>query len=185
MRYPNNIQKNYKGKINYTNRGMDLERLINEANAYYLENDIAIIYKKPTPIQVVDVDYKKMQINKGYYKEPSTLDYNGIYKSSYIEFDAKECHNKTSFPLSNIHSHQIEHIKRIIKHGGIVFLIISMNNNYYLLKGCDLIDFMNNFERKSIPYSYLEEKGYPINYKYHIGLDYIKAIDKAYKGVEN
>ena len=44
---------------------------------------------------------------------PSTLDFNGIYQGKYIEFDAKETNNKTSFPLSNVHPHQIKHIRNM------------------------------------------------------------------------
>ena len=184
MKYPNNIKKNYKKEINYKNRGMDLENLINDACKYYLEHDMAVIYKKPTPIGVVDVDYKNgAVINKAYFKEPSTLDYNGIYKGKYIEFDAKECVSKTSFPLSNIHLHQIKHIEHILKHGGIAFLIISMNSNYYLFKGDDLISFIRDNKRKSIPYSLIQEIGYPLQFNYNIGIDYLKGIDEAYKGV--
>jgi len=102
MRYPGLINKTYKKTINYKNRGMDLENIINEACKYYLDNDIAVIYKKPTPIGVIDVDYKNgAVINKAYFKEPSTLDYNGIYKGKYIEFDAKESKSETSFPIKS------------------------------------------------------------------------------------
>ena len=56
MNYPNNIKKdNYK--INYGNRGMCLENDINDTNEYYLQQDIAVIHKKPTPITIVSVDY--------------------------------------------------------------------------------------------------------------------------------
>ncbi len=184
MKYPNNIKKSYKKEINYKNRGMDLENLINEACKYYLEHDEAVIYKKPTPIGVVDVDYKNgAVIHKAYFKEPSTLDYNGIYKGKYVEFDAKECASKTSFPLSNIHLHQIKHIENIIRHGGIAFLIISINGGYYLFKGSDLLQFIQNNDRKSIPYSLIQEIGYPLTYNYNIGIDYLKGIEEAYKGV--
>lgn len=184
MKYPNNIKKSYKKEINYKNRGMDLENLINEACKYYLEHDEAVIYKKPTPIGVVDVDYKNgVVIHKAYFKEPSTLDYNGIYKGKYVEFDAKECASKTSFPLSNIHLHQIKHIENIIRHGGIAFLIISINGGYYLFKGSDLLQFIRNNDRKSIPYSLIQEIGYPLTYNYNIGIDYLKGIEEAYKGV--
>ena len=161
---------------------MDLEALITDACKYYLDHDLAVIYKKPTPIGVVSVDYAhNAMITKAFFKEPSTLDYNGIYKGKYIEFDAKECHNKTSFPLNNIHDHQINHLTKIINHGGICFLIISMNNNYYLFKGEDLLEFLNNNSRKSIPFEYFETKGYKLDYNYNIGLDYLKGIDNAYK----
>lgn len=173
----------YKKNIGYANRGMFLEHIINNANTYYLSKDIAVIYKKPTPIKVLNVAYRSSKttlIDKAVFSETSTLDYNGIYKGKYIEFDAKECKNSTSFPLSNIKPHQIEHIKNIMRHNGIVFLIIFMNNKFYLLKGDSLISFIDNNDRKSIPYDYIEEKGYIIKEGYMPRIDYIKAIDEAY-----
>lgn len=185
MKYPNNLKKDYKKKIDYKNRGMDLENLINEACKYYVIHNQAIIYKKPTPIGVVDVDYKNgAVINKAFFKEPSTLDYNGIYKGKYVEFDAKECKSKTSFPLNNIHPHQIKHIENIINHGGIAFLIISMNQEYFLFKGSDLLTFIQQNTRKSIPYATIKKLGYPLKLNYNIGIDYIKGIDEAYEGVD-
>ena len=180
MLYPGSVKKEYKRNIPHKNRGMKLESLINDTNEYYLENDIAIIYKKPTPILVCQVDYKKNKILEGYYKTPSTLDYNGIYKGKYIDFDAKETLNKTSFPLSNVHEHQLLHMKRVIKHGGISFLIIKMNNNYYLLDGNKIFDFINNNERKSIPYDYIVKNSYLIKEGIRPALDYIKILDKYY-----
>ena len=155
----------------FKNRGMFLENLINESNTYYNSIDKCVIYKKPTPIKVLNVSYpsnKSHLIDKAVYSSISTLDYNGIYKGKYIEYDAKECHSKTSFPLSNIKLHQIDHIKKIIKHGGIVFLIIMMNNEFFLLKGEDIIEFINTKERKSIDFEYLKDKGYKINESYFI-----------------
>lgn len=182
MKYPGNLNKAYKKVINYKNRGMDLEELINGACKYYLENDMAVIYKKPTPIGVVEVDYKNnATINKAYFKEPSTLDYNGVYKGKYIEFDAKECKSETSFPIKNIHEHQILHIKKVLKHRGIAFLIISMKSNYYLFKGEDLLEFLNLETRKSIPYNIIESKGYKLKFNYNMGIDYLDGINKAYK----
>ncbi len=179
VNYPNKIKKEYHKITNYANRGMDLENLINETNNYYLEKDIAIIYKKPTPIGVVTVSYEnnKQVITKAYFASPSTLDYNGIYKGKYIEFDAKSTESKTSFPLSNVHPHQIQHIKNIIRHKGIVFLIIQMNNLFYLLNGPDFLQFIANSSRKSIPYEYIKEYAYVLEYNYNKGIDYLKIID--------
>lgn len=171
--------KNYK----YKNRGMFLENIINDSNTFYLNKDKAVIFKKPTPIKVLDVSYpsrKATVINKAVFEGISTLDYNGIYRGKYIEFDAKESKNKTSFPLSNIKEHQITHIKRIIKHDGIVFLIIFINNYFYLLDGKVLINFINNGTRKSIPIKYLEENCYKIKEKFNPRLDYLEIIDLLY-----
>ncbi len=181
MKYPSNIKKNYKKPITYGNRGMDLEFLINEACKYYIENNLAIIYKKPTPIGIVEVDYNNMEIKKAYFKEPSTLDYNGIYKGKYVEFDAKECHSKTSFPLQNIHDHQIKHIKNIIVHGGIAFLIIGMNEKYFLFKGEDLLNFIKNTARKSIPYNIIKSKGQELKFNYLKGIDFLEGINIVYE----
>ena len=120
----------------YANRGMMLERDINQSNKYYLDHNIALIYKKPTPIKVVKVEYPKNVIKEAYFNEPSTLDYNGIYEGKYLEFDAKETQSNTSFPISNIHKHQLEHMKRVIYFGGITFLIVrftKINETYILL----------------------------------------------------
>ena len=72
------ISAHYFKNNNYANRGMILENDINETNKYYLLNNIALIYKKPTPIKVVKVEYPKNMIKEAYFNEPSTLDYNGI-----------------------------------------------------------------------------------------------------------
>lgn len=182
MKYPNNIKKN-KTCILYGNRGMDLETSINIANKFYSEQEIAFIYKKPTPIGIVETGYENNNyiIKKAYFKEPSTLDYNGLYKGKYIEFEAKETKNKTSFPLSNIHEHQIKHIKNIYNNNGIVFLIIKMNNITYLLKADDFLSYIENTTKKSIKYEFILEKGHVINETLN-GLDYLSVINKIYFG---
>ncbi len=172
---------NHKINFNstYANRGMGLENDINITNKYYVDYDIALIYKKPTPIRVTKTNYQNMRITDGFFETPSTLDYNGIYKGYYIEFDAKETKSKTSYSINNIHNHQIEHIKKVIKHQGIVFLIVRFTslNKDYILKGEDLMEYINSHDRKSIPLSYFEENCYKIDIKYTPRLDYIKVVD--------
>lgn len=181
MFYPTGKKETYKKTlIEYKNRGMDLESLINSSNDYYLENDKAVIYKKPTPIGLVDVDYKKGEIKSAYFASKSTLDYNGVYKGRYLDFDAKESHSKTSFPLSNISPHQIEHIKRVLRQDGITFLIVSIANCYYLLKGEDLLEFIKSNERKSIPLDYFKNNCMVIKEKLRPRLDYLEIVDKIY-----
>ena len=157
---------------------MTLENELNESNRYYLENDIAVIYKKPTPIKPVkQVEHK---IVDAYFEKPSTTDYNGLYKGKYIDYEAKETKSSTSFPLFNIHNHQIKHIRRVIKHGGICFLIVRFTNlnKTFLLMGKDFIWYIDNNERKSIPISFFREKGYLIKDKLAPRIDYIEALNK-------
>lgn len=174
--------------INKANLGMDLEQMINESNTYYLNNDIAVIHKKPTPVQIVKVDYpmrSKAVITEAYYKTPSTTDYNGIYKGKYIDFEAKENHNKTAFPLANIHPHQMEHLKNIIRHGGIGFMIFywSHYNEYYVMPFDIILKYWNDSYiggRKSIPYEVFKNHGYIIKEGYLPRLNYLKVIDEIY-----
>jgi len=181
LNYPLKKKIKYeRNVVDYRNRGMGLENLINAANEYYLDNKIAVIHKKPTPIGLIDVDYKNGRIKDAYFKEKSTFDYNGVYKGKYIDFEAKESHSKTSFPLSNIHPHQLEHLKDILPHGAIAFLIVAIRDEFYLLKGEDLLEFINCNERKSIPYDFFEENCKKIEQKLRPNLDYIKALDEIY-----
>ncbi len=168
---------------NHSNRGMDLENLINESNKYYEYADIAYIYKKPTPIGVTKVKYEngKKIIDKAYYLEKSTLDYNGLYKGKYLDFEAKTTLSNTSFPLNNIKKHQTEHIKNIIKHGGISFLIIKLANTYYYLDGNKYLEFINSNTKKSIPKSYLDTNGFILKLSYKPSLDYLKIVDTYIK----
>ena len=173
---------NIKPKGNYANRGMALENDINITNNYYIDKDIAIIHKKPTPIKVVKVSYNNLKqavIKEAFYEMPSTTDYNGIYKGKYIDFDAKEVKSSKSFALANLHKHQIEHLNKVYKHGCISFLIVKfyISNVTYLLETKYIIDFINNEKRKSIPISYFEEHGYKIKEGYIPRLDYIKVVD--------
>ena len=167
----------------YSNRGMGLENDLNCANKYYLDNNIAVIYKKPTPITINKVNYKSRNdavITEARFKIPSTTDYNGIYKGKYIDFEAKETKNKTSFPLSNIHNHQIEHLRKIINMGGIGFIIVrftTLNQTYYL-NGKELFLFLESENRKSIPLEFFKEKGYLLKDKLRPLIDYLEAVER-------
>lgn len=186
MKYPNGINKTYLNTRSHSNRGMNLENDLNDTNNYYLINDIAIIHKKPTPITINKVDYKSRTdavIKEAHFKTPSTTDYNGIYKGKYIDFEAKETKSETSFPINNIHKHQIDHLIKIENHGGIGFIIIRFSklNRTYLLFLKELINFMNNNSRVSIPISYFEKCGHLIKEGLVPRIDYLKILDE--KGV--
>lgn len=194
FRYPNGKpyqpkktpEKKQQPSIVYSNRGMTLEEDLNETNKYYLENQFAVIHKKPTPVQIVNVDYPRRSaavIKEAYFKQSSTTDYNGIYRGKYIDFEAKETKNKTSFPLQNFHSHQIEHMKSVINQNGICFVILSAFNDFYYLDATHLLVFWERQEnggRKSITMEEIKEKGHIIPIGYQARIDYLKIIDKLY-----
>lgn len=167
-----------------SHRGMSLEEDIGLSNEYYLINDIAVVYKKPTPVQIVKVDYPKRssaKIVEAYYRTPSTTDYNGIYKGKYIDFEAKET-KVDRFPFSNIYKHQIDHLNKIINHGGIAFLIIAFThrNEVYLIDASYIIDAYYHSSRKSMKYEEIKEKGHLIKQEFSPRLNYLDVINQYY-----
>ncbi|WP_449536708.1 Holliday junction resolvase RecU [Ferdinandcohnia sp. Marseille-Q9671] len=196
FRYPNGkVYKPQQAKSKphlkqmiYGNRGMTLEEDLNETNLYYLEQAIAVIHKKPTPVQIVNVDYPKRSaavIKEAYFKQASTTDYNGVYKGRYIDFEAKETKNKTSFPLQNFHQHQIKHMDDVIKQDGICFVILrfTTTDELYLLEAKHLLTFWERKEadgRKSIAKQEIETFGHQLAIGYHPRIDYIKVVKELY-----
>lgn len=169
--------------LSSANRGMDLEGDINISNEYYLRNGICLITKRPTPINIVKVDYTNgARITDAYFEKQSTTDYNGVYKGRYIDFEAKNTKNKTSFPLANIAKHQIEHLKNVLKHGGIAFFIVEFQSlsEAYLLDASFVIHFYENGDRKSIPYEVFKKEGVLIKQGYDPRLYYIDAVEEKY-----
>lgn len=190
INYPHNIknktilEKNTQ-KSNSAKRGMSLEEDLNSSNSYYLAHDIACIHKKPTPVQVVKVDYPKRsaaRISEAYYKQPSTTDYNGVYKGYYLDFEAKETRNKTSFVFANIHSHQIQHLESVIKQKGIAFFIIKFTvfDEVYVISAQIVINMIKN-GLKSISYDTIKQQGLLVEKGYQPRIDYLKFIDKIIK----
>lgn len=118
-------------------RGSTLEDMINRTNERYLEQKLALIQKIPTPITPVRMDKDHRQITLAYFEKRSTVDYIGAVQGIPVCFDAKECHSDT-FPIQNIHEHQIVFMDNFEKQGGISFLLIyytARNQIYYMRFG--------------------------------------------------
>ena len=134
-------------------RGHDLEAAVNRCNLHYRKSGIALIEKKPTPIELTKV---------GAVIKQSTVDYTGILAPNGrgIAFDAKETKNKTSFPLSNIKQHQMVFLDYWQRTGGLSFLLIhfKLNDDEAFMVPFDFVNplyeaaYITNTGRKSIPY---------------------------------
>ena len=78
VNYPHKVAKKTlvstqrKHPVDFANRGMTFEKMINESNQYYLSRGLAVIHKKPTPIQIVKVDYprrSRAKIVEAYFRQ--------------------------------------------------------------------------------------------------------------------
>ncbi len=177
---PKNLKKSHLGT--------SFEEAINDSNKFYLESNRAVIYKKPTPIQIVKVEYpsrNKAKISEAYYKTPSTTDYNGIYRGQYIDFEAKSCHEKR-FAFKNIYPHQIEHLAKIKEHGGIAFLLIefSLYNRVFIFPIEALLKYYElslNGGEKSIPFEVFEKEGFEVKIGFRPRIFYLDQVDQIYQ----
>jgi len=191
IQYPNGVKKNNQPKLkqqlkklainSYKNRGMDFEKEINLTNQYYVETKRAVITKRPTPINVVKVDYQRgAKITHAYFEKQSTTDYNGIYRGKYLDFEAKSTQSSTALAIANITIHQRLHLQRIIDQGGIAFLLISFSkrDEVYALKAIDFLKFIEQESRQSLPYAWIKSKGKKIAIEFQPRIDYLAAIDE-------
>lgn len=105
-------------------RGSTLEDIINRSNDSYREKKLALIQKVPTPITPISIDKESRHITLAYFDQKSTVDYIGAVQGIPVCFDAKECAVET-FPLHNIHPHQIAFMREFEEQGGISFIILS------------------------------------------------------------
>ena len=115
-------------------RGSTLEEFINRTNERYREQGLGLIQKIPTPITPVQIDKEHRHITLAYFEQKSTVDYIGAVQGIPVCFDAKECTTDT-FPLQNIHEHQVQFMEEFEKQGGISFFLIyfsTRNELYYM-----------------------------------------------------
>ena len=188
LKAKSSINRPVPGMINFANRGMSFEKMINESNNYYLSRGLAVIHKKPTPIQIVKVDYphrSRAKIVEAYFRQASTTDYSGVYKGHYIDFEAKETRQKKSMPMKNFHSHQIEHMEAVLEQKGICFVLLHFSSlsETYLLPASYLIEFYKiDKGGKSMPLTYIQEHGYPIEMQQLPSIPYLEIIEQKLLG---
>ena len=168
---------------NKSNLGQSLESDLNQTNEFYRIHQIALVHKKPTPVTVVEVDYPKRSaamITKAFYQLPSTTDYNGIYRGIPIDFEAKQTQNVKRIPLSMIHPHQLQHLKNVLLHHGLSFLIIRFVKleETYLVPYERLDCYLNESEQRSIAYDWIKDNGFVIKSSYTKPCDYITALQE-------
>lgn len=180
------IKKKTKKDFSFSNRGKTLEDELNETHDYYLQLGLAVIHKKPVPVQIVKVEYPSRTaavIREAYFRTPSTTDYNGVWNGKYVDFEAKETENKTSFPLKNIHEHQITHMSQVVKQNGMAFLILRFSSlqRYFIMRYEALEIFWDRMlagGRKSITLQEIEEASYEISPGAFPPIDYLPILQK-------
>ena len=132
-------------------RGSTLEELVNRVNEQYRQMGLALIQKVPTPITPIRFDKESRHITLAYFEQKSTVDYIGAVQGVPVCFDAKESKTDT-FPLANIHPHQIAFMQDFEKQEGVAFLLIwfVQEDAYYYLTLRPLMTFVNRAEESGL-----------------------------------
>jgi len=151
----------------------------------YLHKRIAVINKRATPVKVVRS--VGSFVKEGYFEEPSTVDYDGVYKAKSLQFDAKSILTLDRFDLSRVKKHQYEHLLSCHQHGAVCFLLIEFisQRKIYLLKFETLKSYVEASKaggRKSIRIEDLDIHAYEVD-KYltkRVPVDYLKVVDQAF-----
>lgn len=148
-------------------RGAKLERAVNKANIRYKKEKKALIMKVAVPI---------IHTRKGMVATTSTVDFAGVLKGGrYIAYDCKETKSKTSFPIKNLHQHQLTYLQYVRDLNGIAFLLVhftAVHSERAYLVPIEKIEEYWQVEgmRKSIPLKEFENSwlvdidNYLINY---------------------
>ncbi len=160
-------------------RGSTLEDLINHSNELYREKKLALIQKIPTPITPITIDKSTRHITLAYFDQKSTVDYIGVVQGIPVCFDAKECAVNT-FPLQNIHEHQVRFMKEFEEQGGIAFIVLYFTrlDEIYYVPFADLSRFwqrMCDGGRKSFTYEEID-KAFQIHPHRDILVHYLETI---------
>lgn len=143
-------------------RGSSLEDMINHTITNYRSQKLALIQKIPTPITPMNIDKETRHITLAYFDQRSTVDYLGVVQGIPVCFDAKECASDT-FPLQNIHEHQVKFMTDFEEQKGISFLILSFTSRgeFYYMPYREMMEFWNRMKlggRKSFLISELDPK---------------------------
>lgn len=169
-------------------RGSMLEESLNMTNEKYRREKLALVQKIPTPITPMEFDKEHHHITLAYFEQKSTVDYLGNVQGIPICFDAKECAAE-SFPLQNIHPHQVEFMTEFEQQQGIAFLIIyfSRQDMYYYVPYRDMMQFWRRAEsggRKSFRREELDPE-YQIAVHGQVFIHYLEILQKDLESRED
>ena len=162
-------------------RGSTLEDLINRTNDSYREKGLALIQKVPTPITPISIDKESRHITLAYFDQKSTVDYIGAVQGIPVCFDAKECAAST-FPLQNLHPHQVAFMREFEQQGGVSFILVS----YTGLEEMDYVPFrhvekfwrrMEEGGRKSFTYDEVD-KAFRVRAFREFFVHYLEAMQR-------
>ncbi|AGM25304.1 Holliday junction resolvase RecU [Spiroplasma chrysopicola] len=157
------------------NRGMFLETLINYTINEYQSKNIALFNKRP--VNIIPLVKNGAIIEKGYFKEKSTCDYYGLFRGTYVEFEAKETF-KEKFNLALLKKHQLEQLFSVTDHGGISFIVVYFHlyHRFFLLYSEEIKKWLRTIKSRQMSITYFEQYGHELFITYPYILDFYQHL---------
>ena len=172
--------KNFKK----ANLGMGFEDLIEYSNDIFFKKKIAAIIKVPTAIKILrryDPIKKRSDIISCFPEKKGSVDFMGQYGADPVAFEAKSTENKTSFPLKNIADHQLQWLQAVDQLGGFAFILFEIKQAaaIYRMTYKQLEAFMQENDRRSIPFDFFEKNCFKASFSTNGVLEYFKDLKKG------
>lgn len=165
-----------KKSKSHANRGLGFESKINKRLEKLRKEGKLIGFKIPTDWTVIR---KGSRIVSAFTRDKSTIDYFGSYQGYFCGIEAKESHNKTSFPIrANIHDHQIKILDELYDNRSLTYYLISFKtlNKMFLVHSKE-INTQIQAGVKSLKLEWFVEHGREFNPKEMNFDDYIYLED--------
>ncbi len=140
----------------YINKGMYLEKLLDNTIVFYLENDSFFMIKYHTKNAIT-------KRNKFLYIANNFVDYFGIYKNKFFVIEAKQCQSNI-FNFKRINDKQHKVLSKLIKMNLIAYVLIYFvsSDQFFLVKYNEIKNRINN-NKKSIKYDEIRKIGFELN----------------------
>ncbi|WP_434325599.1 Holliday junction resolvase RecU [Mycoplasma leachii] len=157
------------------NRGQYLETILNITNQKYLDENLCVVSKIPTNINLININNKV--ITNATFKDNFNCDYIGVYNGLYFEFDAKET-SKDEFNFNAIRKNQQQKLNLVSKNKGLAFIILyfSKYDDFYIISYNKLIEYIKN-NKKTIPRSWITKNCQELFLTNKLKLDYLKHFN--------
>lgn len=166
---PPRPQKSKPNHANYANRGMGLQKLVDQANEQYREQKVAFIWGPGTPA--------KWLPGGRIIQQAATVDHIGTYRGRGLAFDDKETQTG-SLPASNVKEHQINFLLDFARIGnGIAFLLVcyAREGRFFVVPIEKYWPLWRN--RRGLKVEDAEAIGAEVFASQSVCLDYLKGVE--------
>ncbi|MDR1850517.1 MAG: Holliday junction resolvase RecU [Mycoplasmataceae bacterium] len=152
------------------NLGMYAEEIVNRTRNFLMNKNEIYFEKREVPIKIIKKTNDNTIVGKLLAK--SYVDYFGYNKDKHFEFEVKQT-QEDYFDVNLIKEHQLAYLFKLYENNIPSFLIVyfSKFNKFYLIKTSWLKQYLENKNKKKIPYDVIMQNNNELEIVYPGVLD--------------